>query len=515
VRSARVPAPLLAACLGLLLALPAAATGAASAVPAAAPAAGTQASAAERVAHRVLANGLEVFVVSDHAVPLATVCVVFRGGAVAQDAKDAGLFHLYEHMMFDGNEKYPSQAAFNAALNRLGAASWNGSTGEDSISYYITVPSERLSEGLAFWSWAVKKPVFNEAKLQLEKQVVINEIGGIQADPGSIFENALTSRLFPAAPWRKNVDGPVSNISGATIAQLEAIRRSYYIPRNAALMIGGDVESGEAFALAARWFGDWQGGPAPVIAEPPQAPIPAGVSIVYPDQSFNKGIAQVQFRWSGPDVARQTADTYVADILMSLLSSASGRFKTGLMKRVADLVGPEYLYFDYPTSKDGSTIDFSAILRLGDPGTDGSLALRAEGLRSALSEELALVAADPAAYFPAGALERAKTKLIDRNILAMEDGGRFVTNTLGFWWAVAGTDYFFGYQDNCLKVGWLEISRFIGRYFLGSHEAAALRAESSYLAANDAAHAVAGAPAAGGAPAYERVGADKAYWWQR
>ncbi|HET7838847.1 MAG TPA: pitrilysin family protein, partial [Rectinemataceae bacterium] len=261
--------------LALLVSLPLAAD---AATPSPSPSEATA-----RIAHRVLDNGLEVFVVPDHAVPLVTVCVVFRGGAVAQDAKDAGLFHLYEHMMFDGNEKYPSEAAFNAALKGLGAASWNGSTGDGSIEYYITVPSERLAEGLAFWSWAVKRPVFNEAKLALEKKVVLDEIGGLHADPDEIFDNALTSRLYPVAPWRKNVDGPESNIRGASVAQLEAIRDAYYIPRNAALMIGGDADPDAAFALAERWFGDWRGGAAPRLALPEQGAIPSGIAILYPD----------------------------------------------------------------------------------------------------------------------------------------------------------------------------------------------------------------------------------------
>ena len=73
--------------------------------------------------------------------PLATVCVAFRGGASAQNPDTAGLFHLYEHMLFDGNEKYPAQAAFMAAINRMGVANWNGGTGAQYINY-ITVPSD-------------------------------------------------------------------------------------------------------------------------------------------------------------------------------------------------------------------------------------------------------------------------------------------------------------------------------------------------------------------------------------
>ncbi|MFQ3547471.1 MAG: hypothetical protein SNJ56_03965, partial [Termitinemataceae bacterium] len=50
------------------------------------------------IPHRILPNGLEVFVVENHTVPLVTICVAFRGGALAQTPENSGLFHLYEHM---------------------------------------------------------------------------------------------------------------------------------------------------------------------------------------------------------------------------------------------------------------------------------------------------------------------------------------------------------------------------------------------------------------------------------
>jgi len=60
------------------------------------------------VQHAALDNGLEILVMENHAVPLVTVCIAFRGGAMAQTPETAGLFHLYEHMMFNGNDKYPN-----------------------------------------------------------------------------------------------------------------------------------------------------------------------------------------------------------------------------------------------------------------------------------------------------------------------------------------------------------------------------------------------------------------------
>jgi zinc protease len=458
---------------------------------------------------RTLDNGLEVFVVENHAVPLATICVAFRAGAYAQTPETAGIFHLYEHMLFNANEKYPNQAAFKAAMNRMGVSNWNGATGLESIYYYITLPSDRLEEGIEFWSWAVEKPIFGEADLEREKDVVLSEIRGYHSDPNHIMADAIESRMFPGAPWRKNIDGPEENIKKATAAGLEEMRKGYYIPANAALMIGGDVDPERVWALAATWFGAWKGGEKPKAGEPPQGPIPPGIALAYPDETFYQGVAQVQFRWRGPDVLRQTKDSFTTDVLLYLLSSPVGRFKTALMEKGPGLYDPEYIDFNYLTARDGGTLDFSTFLVVQDPAGEEPILERTEKLRAALNEEFALIAKEPESYFGAGELAKAKTKLIDQNLLSMEVASSFVTSVLRFWWSVATTDYFFGYEESCGKVSYADIADLIGRYIIGAPSAAGMRVESETFAADP------GMDELLRSMGYSIVTADNAFWWQR
>ncbi len=473
---------------------------------AAAPRQGATARVKAAPAHRVLANGLEVFVAENHSVPLATICIVFRGGAIAQTPETAGLFHLYEHMLFTANAKYPNQAAFTAALNRMGVPNWNGATGAEYINYYITVPSDRLEEGIEFWAWAVKKPVFDAAKLEDEKDVVINEIRGYHADPDQIMENAIESRLFTVAPWRKNIDGPEENIKKATIADLEKMRDEYYIPRNAAVMIGGDVAPAKAFALVEKWFGDWKGKAAPQLGEPPQAAFPSGVRLVYTDPDYYEGLVGVNLRWRGPDVMRQTKDTYVADVLLYLLSSPVGRFKSTLMEKGPGLYDPEYIDFSYPTARDGGQLSFSTFLTLGE---SGATVERVAALESTLRAEFELIARDPEAYFGKDELAKAKGKLIDQNLLSTEVASSFVAGTLTFWWAVANTDYFLGYERACSSVSFADIASFVRRYLLDAPHAVGFRmATAEFEMEPGIVEAIVDGD-------WSFVGPDNAFWWQR
>lgn len=421
----------------------------------------------EAVRNATLDNGLEVFVVENHAVPLVTVCIAFRAGAFVQTPETAGLFHLYEHMMFNGNDKYPTKDAFFAALNRMGSTSWNGATGREYINYYITVPSEQLAEAIDFWAHAIMNPTLNYAVLENEKLVVLNEIRGYHSDPGQIASNALESRMFSAFPWRKNIDGPEWNIERATVSDLRDIQKTYYVPTNAALLIGGDTTLEEVKALAEASFGTWAWAPQPELAEPAHGPIPEGIRLVTAEDQFYRGLAQVQFRWRGPDVTRQTFDTYVSDVLLFLLSSPSGPFKSEIMRKVFGLYDAKFIDFTYPTARDGGNYIFSTYMLVQKPATEEPVLQRVENLRKSVLDEFALIADDPQAYFGEGALEEAKTKLVDQNIYELESAGSFVTDTLTFWWATAGTEYFFNYEANCRKVTWDDIAALIRKYLIG------------------------------------------------
>ena len=79
------------------------------------------------IKRKVLPNGLEVIVVENHGVPLATIEVNVRNGSFTQSPEFAGLAHMYEHMFFRSNSKYPEPESFVGQAGELGAV-FNGTT---------------------------------------------------------------------------------------------------------------------------------------------------------------------------------------------------------------------------------------------------------------------------------------------------------------------------------------------------------------------------------------------------
>ncbi|HID93543.1 MAG TPA: insulinase family protein, partial [bacterium (Candidatus Stahlbacteria)] len=132
----------------------------------------TQTFAAELKIHkRVLNNGLQVFVIENHTVPLVTIEITVKNGAYTEPPEYDGLSHLYEHMFFKGNAVIPNQEKYLERQRELGMV-WNGTTSEERVNYFVTLPKNNLKEGLIFMRDAVETPLFDQTELEKEREVV-------------------------------------------------------------------------------------------------------------------------------------------------------------------------------------------------------------------------------------------------------------------------------------------------------------------------------------------------------
>ena len=121
---------------------------------------------------KTLRNGLDVIVVQNPAVPLVTVEFNVKNGAYTESPEYNGLSHLYEHMFFKANEAIPNQERYLERLRELGA-SWNGTTSQERVNYFITLGKDSLEQGMKFMYDAISGPLFKEEELVKERPVVL------------------------------------------------------------------------------------------------------------------------------------------------------------------------------------------------------------------------------------------------------------------------------------------------------------------------------------------------------
>jgi len=452
-----------------------------------------------------LDNGLELFVLENHAVPLTRVQITFRCGSITQEPETAGLFHLYEHMLFKGNSRYRTETEFSAAMTELGVAEWNGGTSTEYVTYYFTVPSDKTEAGLEFWSYAMREPSFDPAELMVEQAVVANEINGYLSDPDHIYSAAMDKALFGTYPWRRDIGGNESVVRAATVQNLRDIQATYYLPNNGALFVGGDVDPESVYAMVQKWYGAWKAGVDPWKTPAKAHPMPGvtkPVYLAYPDESLPEGIAYIEVRYRGPDVIMEPEPTYAADVWGYLIQAPSGRFKTNIFDAVPALYEKDYIGGYYYTQRDGGQVSFYTYAFI-DPVLPLAQRARTAFKDAVVAGEIKAMVTDTA-YFSEAAFSIVKQKMEDEQIINLETPEKFI-ETLSFWWAVASSEYFFEYVPNMKKVEHRDIVAFLEKYVLSNLEVIAVRLNPADFGPESASLAAAG---------FMTVTPETAFWWK-
>jgi len=213
--------------------------------------------------HR-LDNGLDVVLHPDRSLPLVAVNLWYHVGSKNERPGRTGFAHLFEHMLFQGSAHVGTNDHFRH-LQRIGGVA-NGSTWYDRTNYYETVPAPELD--LALWLESDRMghllPGLDQAKLENQREVVMNERRQrVDNQPYGRPYERLFELLVPADhPYHWPVIGTMEDIAAATLEDVHAFFRTWYVPNNAVLTLAGDFGVDDAFARVERWFGDIPAGPA-------------------------------------------------------------------------------------------------------------------------------------------------------------------------------------------------------------------------------------------------------------
>jgi zinc protease len=394
---------------------------------------------------RFLDNGLEVIVIENHSVPLVTVELDVKNGAYTESPEYDGLSHLYEHMFFKANEKIPSQEAYMERMRELGAT-FNGTTSEERVNYFITFPKDSLEQGLVFMYDAITSPLFLEEELINERPVVTGEYDRNEANPFFHLNRAVSEKVWWEYYSRKNVIGDREVILTTTPEKMKIIQERFYVPNNSALLLAGDITPEEGFALAEKIFSGWEKGPNPFdeYKVPEHPPIPEN-EVVIVEQPVNA--ISMMYQWQGPSVGKDPKATYAADVLLFILGQQTSQFHKDLVESGLAL-GVNFSYY---------TLNHTGPITLFAQTTPDKF----NACQKALFKEIEKMT-DPN-YFTDEQLENAKTILATNEQYARETASQFV-HTVGFWWAVAGLDYYLNYIDNLNKVTREDIINYLKTY---------------------------------------------------
>jgi len=219
-----------------------------------------------------LGNGLQVVVSPERTAPVATVGVYYRIGFRLEPEGRSGFAHLFEHMMFQGSA-HAGKMMHIRLVNASGGL-LNGSTAYDYTNYYEVVPSNALDRVLWLEADRMAALQVNEENLRNQRDVVKEEVrvNVLNQPYGGFPWLDMPPVAYRRWPNAHNFYGDFEDLDAASLDDVREFFRTYYTPRNAVLVVVGDVDSAEVLAMAERHFGRIPSGPLPPLASADEDP---------------------------------------------------------------------------------------------------------------------------------------------------------------------------------------------------------------------------------------------------
>ncbi len=195
----------------------------------------------------LLPNGLQVIGEINPRAQSAAIGFYVRTGSRNETADCAGVSHFLEHMAFKGNEHF-SAADVNRVFDELGA-NYNAQTGEEYTLYYAAVLPEYLPRVFELLS-ALMQPSLRQDDFDVEKQVILEEIGMYDDMPGFLAHDQVMAAHFANHPLGQSILGTKEDILSLTAERMRTYFQQRYHTGNMTLVAAGRVDWDEILSLA-------------------------------------------------------------------------------------------------------------------------------------------------------------------------------------------------------------------------------------------------------------------------
>jgi predicted Zn-dependent peptidase len=212
---------------------------------------------APAILKRQLSNGLRVWIVEQHELPVVQMSLLVLTGTDAEPRGRYGIASLTSAMLTEGAGSRSAVEIADALDGLLGNLS--GSSSVDSSSLQLYVPVARLAEALPLMADVSQRPTFPRRELENLRQQRLVTLRNARADPDAIAALAFARGIYgPSHRSAAALIGTADTITALTPEALHAFHESAYRPGNSTLIVVGDVVSDRVLPLLETHFGKWQ-----------------------------------------------------------------------------------------------------------------------------------------------------------------------------------------------------------------------------------------------------------------
>ena len=201
-----------------------------------------------------LSNGLRI--VTEHMPGLksASVGVWVTAGGRHERAEQNGIAHFLEHMAFKGTARRTALQIAEAIEDVGGYI--NAYTSREMTAYYARVLEADVPLALDVIADIVLNPAFDPAEIEIERGVILQEIGQVLDTPDDIVFDWLQEVAYPDQPIGRSILGPVERVSAFSKSDLAAFVTERYAPGEMIIAAAGAVDHDAIVRAAEKLFGD-------------------------------------------------------------------------------------------------------------------------------------------------------------------------------------------------------------------------------------------------------------------
>ncbi|MFY9527427.1 MAG: pitrilysin family protein [Candidatus Acidiferrales bacterium] len=256
-----------------------------------------------RAATKTLANGLRVFVVSDHREPAVAVrLVITSAGALNDPAGMPGVAMMAASLFTQGTEKRSAQQIAEA-IDFVGG-SLAASAGKDATSVTLDVVKKDVELGMDLMSDIVLHPAFKQEELDRQREQLLSGFTVQYSDPAYLSMAVFDRVVYRGSAYGLPDEGTPDSVKKFSPDVFVKFHDDTFVPNQALLALAGDITPEEAFAAAEKYFGGWAKKDIPTVsAEKPEPP--SGLHFWLIDKP---DAVQTQIRVGKPGVRRNSPD---------------------------------------------------------------------------------------------------------------------------------------------------------------------------------------------------------------
>ena len=265
-----------------------------------------------------LANGLNVWVVQHHELPIVSMNLVINGGAAVEKGDKSGVASMTSSMLNQGT-KTRSALELSNGLQAIGA-SVGPSAGWDSSNVSMQTLTKNLDKALDYYSDVIMNPAFPDAEFRSLKGRVMNGFRQRKANATTLGGIVYDKVLYGDQVYGRQLTGDEKSLPGISRDDVADFYNAYYRPNNSTLIVVGDVQPADIKTRLEKAFSNWKPGEVrqPTFAEQRMMARPAIYLVDKP------GAVQSYVTVGQVGVERSNPDFYALQVMNSILGAGSG-----------------------------------------------------------------------------------------------------------------------------------------------------------------------------------------------